>query len=461
MRRLRKPRVPRITGGAAIGIVGLLAALAVVFGNASGTETAARDALNAQRLEATLGSLAAYRTTLGQTLLVAEASPESAAIPILIEDSELLVSQLSERFDAASAAFDAAGLDIAIDPSATLAASRAMLDSLTAGDTAAAGQQAERLAAEIDSLTAELLAPRDALLSSLSAAGLQAGRVATAARFMVAFGIPGTALLSWGAFARKRRKRQKLQTALEYEREVNRSKDQLIANISHELRTPLTGIYAAARTLTRTDDAGPDLSRELTGIILEQSIDLTRMVEDLLVSAQAGAQRLSLAVQVVDVEGSVTSVIDELGRTGIVVDSTCSPGTVAADPLRLRQILRNLVSNAHKHGGDRIWIEGAPSEHGYLISVIDDGDGIPSEIEERLFTPFVHQGDRPLITGSVGLGLSITRILAEAMGGSVEYVRDESATRFLVDLPSPPRDPAPEAPPEIVDEPKREPITTD
>ena len=118
---------------------------------------------------------------------------------------------------------------------------------------------------------------------------------------------------------------------------------------------------------------------------------------------------------------------------------------------------------ARNHGGDRVAIHGSPSEHGYRITVADDGDGVPPDIEQRLFTPFVHRGDRPLITGSVGLGLSITRLLTEAMGGAITYERDEGETRFLVDLPIPPQDPAPAPVDEViedeaVDEPAEEPV---
>ncbi|MCJ7724991.1 MAG: HAMP domain-containing histidine kinase [Acidimicrobiia bacterium] len=421
----------------------LLAALAVVFGNASGTQQVADQAIAAQHIEATLGSLASFRTTLGQTLLVAEASPESRALPVLIDDALLLSSQLETRLMAASGALEAVGVDADIDPTAVLTTTGAMLEALATGNAQAAGDRAIDVAAELDLLTMALAVPREELIASVSAAGQQAGRVSTAARFMVALGIPGAALLSWAAIARRRRKREQMQFALEQERELNRSKDQLIANISHELRTPLTGIYAAARTLNDAGDSDRDLAHELTGVIVEQSTELTRMVEDLLVSAQVGVQRLALTLTAVSVENAVDGIVDEFARTRTTVGSECEPGWVVADPLRLRQILRNLVSNARNHGGATIWIEGANTSAGYRLAVADDGGGVPEEIEDRLFTPFVHQGDAPLITGSVGLGLSISRLLAKAMGGSVAYLRDATTTRFIVELPSPPNDPRP------------------
>jgi signal transduction histidine kinase len=441
----------RFSGGAAVGIVALLAALAVVFGNASGTQRVADDSIAAQQIETALGSLASFRTALGQTLLVAEASPASDALPVLIDDAMLLSAQLETRLVAASEALRASGAEATIDPTAVLNATGAMLEALSAGNHQAAAERAVGVAAELDSLTAALGNARDQLVVSVTTAGQEAGRVSTAARFMVALGIPGVALVSWAAFARRRRKREQMQIALHQERELNRSKDQLIANISHELRTPLTGIYAAARTLSDAGGSDRDLAAELTGVIVEQSAELTRMVEDLLVSAQAGVQRLSITLKEVEVTAAVGGVVEEFARTNTIVGVSCEPGSVVADPLRLRQILRNLVSNARNHGGENTWIEGEPIAGGYRLAVVDDGGGVPIEIEDRLFTPFVHQGDVPLITGSVGLGLSITRLLAEAMGGTVEYLRDDSTTRFIVELPSPPIDPSPAQASEIVD----------
>ena len=71
----------------------------------------------------------------------------------------------------------------------------------------------------------------------------------------------------------------------------------------------------------------------------------------------------------------------------------------------------------------------------YQLSVIDDGDGVPEEIADRLFTRFVHRGDAPLTTGSVGLGLAIAHRLAGMMNGTVTYSRVNDMTHFTLTLP--------------------------
>ena len=120
---------------------------------------------------------------------------------------------------------------------------------------------------------------------------------------------------------------------------------------------------------------------------------------------------------------------------GSPVEMKATPGNVWVDALRLRQVLRNLVSNAVKHGGPNIGVFGRTTAGSYRVSVVDDGAGVSPEIADRLFDRFVHDGRGALLAGSVGLGLNIARSLSEAMGGSLVYERVGSSTVFTVSLP--------------------------
>ena len=108
---------------------------------------------------------------------------------------------------------------------------------------------------------------------------------------------------------------------------------------------------------------------------------------------------------------------------------------VQADPLRVRQILRDLISNAIQHGGPNIRIYGDSAGSKYVVSVEDDGPGVPSEIADRLYTRFVHRSEVPLTAGSAGLGLAVAQLLAQAMGGSLDYERVANRTAFVLSLP--------------------------
>ena len=131
----------------------------------------------------------------------------------------------------------------------------------------------------------------------------------------------------------------------------------------------------------------------------------------------------------------ILEVAELMRRAGTSVTVDCRPSLIRADPVRLRQIVRNLLSNARKYGGTNIGVIGHEDGRTYLLQVVDDGEGVPSDIADRLFQRFVHQGHDTAMRGSVGLGLSIVHALAQGMAGSVTYRRDGGETRFAIRLP--------------------------
>ena len=130
-----------------------------------------------------------------------------------------------------------------------------------------------------------------------------------------------------------------------------------------------------------------------------------------------------------------TEAVGTLIRAGMAVAIDTEPGTVRADRLRLRQVFRNLLSNAQKYGGPNIRVEGRIEGATYLWSVIDDGAGVSEAILGRLFRPFIHRGEDVAVTDSVGLGLSIVHALVHGMGGGVTHSRIDDETHFTVRLP--------------------------
>ena len=98
-------------------------------------------------------------------------------------------------------------------------------------------------------------------------------------------------------------------------------------------------------------------------------------------------------------------------------------------------MLRNLLSNAHKHGRAPIAVTGRIEKLRYVLAVTDSGPGVKPELKDRLFQRFIHEGRGPLLTGSVGLGLSIARMLVRRMGGNLSYQRMNGMTTFLIELP--------------------------
>jgi signal transduction histidine kinase len=287
------------------------------------------------------------------------------------------------------------------------------------------------------SLVEELTGLRDTRTAEILVAGEGVGRAANAVRFLVVFLLPmGIMIAVWKAIRRNAAQRI-LTEELRHLKAESRSKDQFIADVSHELRTPLTGIYGFASEL---DDAGEDLpesSRELVGFIVSEAAELSRMVDDLVAAGRIDAQAITYDLEPVKLWSEIQEVVRPFRRRGISVEVDDIAIAVLADRMRLGQVLRNLVSNAAKHGGEEIAVTAYSRGDRAVIEVIDDGPGVADEIGERLFDRYMHRDGTAVVEGSVGLGLAIARSFAEGMGGSLQYLRVDELTIFEVTLPLP------------------------
>lgn len=219
--------------------------------------------------------------------------------------------------------------------------------------------------------------------------------------------------------------------------ELVRSKDQFVASVSHELRTPLTVVLGlAAEMFSNIDHFDMAELREFAGLITEQSTEVARIVEDLLVVARADIGQVSISTQPMDLIEALDAVLrplpprlaDRIERIDEALPS------IQGDPLRVRQILRNLVSNALRYGQHRVRFSVETDDSSARLSVHDDGPGVAEDQQEAVFSPY-HRGDRHETTpASIGIGLTVARTLARMMGGDVTCVPGPSGT-FEVQLP--------------------------
>ncbi len=249
--------------------------------------------------------------------------------------------------------------------------------------------------------------------------------------------IPGAAIIIHQLIIRRqyRERRVHMEAQIEAERELNRSKDDFIAGVSHELRTPLTSILGFSEYLLEFGLVDPTESLELISMINEDSAELTRMVDDLLAAARIDADALSYNIMPLELKGEVKHLVDQYRRAGTKIEVVGARTVGLADRSRLRQILRNLISNAERYGGSQIEVDIAVTRGRAVIRVIDDGLGVKPEMVDRLFTRFMHDGEVTLTSGSVGLGLAIARQMARDMGGDITYQRTLGMTLFSVILP--------------------------
>jgi len=226
---------------------------------------------------------------------------------------------------------------------------------------------------------------------------------------------------------------ERLATQERLERLV-RSKDELIASVSHELRTPLTGVLGFVELLRDpAREFDPEERQTMIEAAAAEAQDLANIVEDLLAAARADIGTLHVARVPVDLRAQVSQVLESRGWGERVV-VTGTTATVIGDPARVRQILRNLLSNTDRYGGDHVAVrigQDGPAS----VSVCDDGPGIPPEERDRVFEPYERSSTRPHLPGAMGLGLTVSRNLARLMRGDLTYRYVDGWSVFTLTLP--------------------------
>lgn len=233
-----------------------------------------------------------------------------------------------------------------------------------------------------------------------------------------------------GAFWEREKTRERLE-------DLVRSKDRFVASVSHELRTPLAAVLGFAEELR--DNASSFGGRELTEmleLISSQSQEMADMVEDLLVSARIDTG-ISIRPEAAYLRAQVETVLAGLGKIADKdIEVVGDRGRVWADPTRTRQIIRNLVTNAVKYGGDRVTIEAVEGEESTVLTMIDDGPGLDEEQWGAIFEPYHRAHETTTQPASIGLGLTVSRQLAKMMGGDLNYECDQRGSVFTLVLPA-------------------------
>lgn len=225
-------------------------------------------------------------------------------------------------------------------------------------------------------------------------------------------------------------------------RALDDMKNTFLAAVSHELRSPLTSILGLSLTLER----GPDLSigdrQDLLERLAFNARKLDRLLKDLLDIDRLNRGIVEPQYRTVDVgsltRGTVES-LDTLGGRTVEID--VQPLVLTIDPPKLERIVENLVTNAARHTPttSRIWVTLEGSEGGALLSVEDDGPGVPAELRDAIFEPFRQGPTASPHSPGTGVGLSLVAKFAELHGGRA-WVDDRpgGGAAFRVFLPSAP-----------------------
>ncbi|WP_223962353.1 hybrid sensor histidine kinase/response regulator [Paraburkholderia sabiae] len=228
-------------------------------------------------------------------------------------------------------------------------------------------------------------------------------------------------------------------------READRRKDEFLATLAHELRNPMAPIRSGLEILRLTGSSSKS-AENIHGMLERQVNQMVRLVDDLLEVSRIAGGKIELRRENVDLAVVLHNAVEtsraliDAGGHQLTISLPHESLTLHADPVRIAQIVANLLNNAAKyteHGG-QIWLSAHREGSEAIVSVRDNGMGIPSAMLSRIFDLFT-QAERTYsrAQGGLGIGLTLVRTLTEMHGGSVE-ARSEGpgkGSEFLVRLP--------------------------
>ena len=252
------------------------------------------------------------------------------------------------------------------------------------------------------------------------------------------------------AALRARFRQYEVRDLLQRQGEADRRKDEFLAMLGHELRNPLAAIRNALFVLDQVDGKEERSARQRE-IILRQTQHLVRMVDDLLDVSRVTLGKIILKRRTVDLREVAERCITELGMAalarsnGLELEVRSRPVVVQGDPVRLEQVLCNLVQNAIKYTprGGRISLAIEEEAGQAVVRVSDTGIGISQEALQSIFEPFAQvESSRQRSQGGLGLGLPLVRSLVELHGGRVEAHSDGPGrgSQIVVRLPLAPEE---------------------
>ena len=225
---------------------------------------------------------------------------------------------------------------------------------------------------------------------------------------------------------------------------ANRFKSQLLAHVSHEVRSPLSAIIGFSSML-ESGTLSAERAPEFAAIIAHNGELLQRLHDDLLDLSRAEAGALTIEAQRVAVGSTFHNCVSALrldatlGGKDVVIDPVADNLALQCDPVRLAQILNNLIANAFKYGDNfsPIRVSAQALDDGFgRITIANTGPGIPRSEYDVVFAPFRRSSQIGRHVPGAGLGLSIAKLLAEAQGGRIDFESVPGRqTRFWIDLP--------------------------
>lgn len=211
--------------------------------------------------------------------------------------------------------------------------------------------------------------------------------------------------------------------------EMNR----LISGLAHNLRTPLTSVIGFGHLVE--SEVLTAAGQEYAHRVVTHGWELSTCLDDLIIAARSNADGLEMLRRPVNLRQVVDQVLSSVPGAQNKLSYCSVRGEAIGDPTRINHVIRHLVSNAVEHGGRNMIIHSRGHGHEITLYVNDDGPALSDDVLRRAFEPFYQRPDVEESLGK-GIGLTVSRILAQAMGGDVHLGNDDTGTTAELRLPA-------------------------
>lgn len=239
----------------------------------------------------------------------------------------------------------------------------------------------------------------------------------------------------------------------------HRRKDEFLATLGHELRNPLAPISNALQIMQMSNEIGPSL-QQVRDIMEQQVAYMVRLIDDLLEVSRITRGKIELRKENVDIAPLIAGAVEmtrnqfEENQVKLSITLPAEPVVLHVDPIRMTQVIANLLGNAAKYtdAGGQAWLTASRSKDEFILSVRDTGAGIPPDMLEQIFEMF-SQVDRTFnrARGGLGIGLTLSRSLISLHGGSISAHSEGpgTGTEMKVHLPVSNARPLRSSPPKV------------
>lgn len=421
----------------AAGILVVLFVAGLTLANSIGASRVADNAASLHWLNGASAASGLTRAALAQEITFVGLEGRGLATS---EDAEFASAQVVTAQDRLTALQDSGGAGEVLSRLTAFAEQVAVVRSVLSADGAAAATESmPELEVAYEDLRANIEVEQEAVLAAIDSNTRAAARVDDYLSVLLTLAVPVSGVLVYWAIARRQVREMKDMSRLELEaeKELSRAKDAFISGLSHELRTPLTSVYGFATILSDPESSHETAEvNEMAGEIAREASELARMVDDLIVASRFESTGVAVELGPTPLDSLVENALQPFLQAGCALEWSPSDLVVTTDGSRLRQVLVNLLSNAVRHGGHQAGVSASVHDDRAEIEVWDDGPGLAPEVLDRIDQQrFAHDGETSLITGSVGLGLSVARRLVDRLDGTLTYRRMPGRTSFVLSVP--------------------------